>query len=348
MFLLKNGEEYLYSLCKNNFPQEFKITWQCKVLIKDKNTFNIRSSNYIIVGTTENIQENEFYDFKKLNNYFVELLKSNLQKCIRRGLSESAVRTAFLLINNDLTSFLRRIINIIAEDSIIHPKLINIIWLYIAHTKGYKITVEQVNELLEIVYQVCECKYHDLIITNPKFAKIQNCENDFIIDTINDFGIKVDKCCFALLLRSIYGGMKNDMIFLRSLSKIWKERIEKNVDDWCFLMNQVWKNEKMPIFDLKFSENDKYLFSVDQHCYGNSFCIKISNKYTLEEIKEAIWYWRSSYTNKTLLSDVDDYISIVFQDDPKRIAGMIKTELIWNDIKNIVEKNSAYYWNKNF
>jgi len=363
MFLLKTDTDYIYSLVENKFPDNYNVTWECKVMIRDKSTFNLPPKSFILLGTTENIQNDDLFQKCNTKTYFMELLKSNLQKCIRRGLAESAVKTAYQIINQDMETFLRRIINIIAEDSVIHPKMLEIMWLYIAHSKGYKISNMQVSQLLEIVYQVSNFNYHDIIITDPNYAKPQDCSFDYIIDSIDDTVTKVDQCCFSMLLRSIYGGMKNDMIFLRSSSKIWKNRMENNKDEWIKFISDIWTSNiefnhskivdnqiifNNKIINLEFSDADKHDFAVDQHCFGDKFCEKIKfytkTNYTIPQIKEAIWYWRSSYTNKMLMSDYNNYNSILICENPKRENGMLKSGKVWEEISECVKKISHLYW----
>lgn len=351
MFLLKTNVGFIYSLVENSFPEIYDITWQCKIMIKDKIAFSLPQSSFIIVGTTEIIEDdpNNLFNFVYEREYFLELLKSNLQKCIRRGLAESAVRTAYQMIKQDIDAFLRRIINIIAEDSVIHPEMLYIMWLYMSHSKGYKITNVQVFQMLKIVYQVSKFNYYDVIVTDPSFFKSQKCDSDSIIESIDDKVIKIDHCCFSLLLRSIYGGLRNDIIFLRTAVRIWKDRMKNNKEEWCTFISNIWSTpENISDFNLNFNNCDKYDFSVDQHCFGDKFCERIKNftktKASIVEIKEAIWFWRSSYTNKMLMSDCNDYNKILIGENPGRNNGMIKTEKTWLDISDYVNKISYLYW----
>ena len=74
--------------------------------IKVKIYGKIRDNNKTIIG--EDVLENTFRN--------IPLLKSNLQKCIRRGLTDKAIVTGYNLIQQDFWSFIRRLIIISIED----------------------------------------------------------------------------------------------------------------------------------------------------------------------------------------------------------------------------------------
>src|SRR5690348_7980319 len=116
MYLLLVGENVYYSIQENNFPSDLDISWNAKVTIKDYSSFDLPYGSFINIGTTNNIMDDHFIPMELSKYYFMELLKSNLQKCVRRNLSQSAVRTCFQILNQDMIQLLRRLINIIAED----------------------------------------------------------------------------------------------------------------------------------------------------------------------------------------------------------------------------------------
>ena len=68
---------------------------------------------------------------KRLENHFLKnnksLLISNLQKTIRRQLTDNALRTAMVLIEYHPVAFIRRLPIIIQEDMILHPQMDKIV-----------------------------------------------------------------------------------------------------------------------------------------------------------------------------------------------------------------------------
>jgi hypothetical protein len=69
----------------------------------------------------------------------IALLKSHLQKCIRRQLTSLALKTATHLIKMDLCVFLRRIFVIMLEDVCPHECISVLVWLTCAVSKGFEI-----------------------------------------------------------------------------------------------------------------------------------------------------------------------------------------------------------------
>ena len=62
-------------------------------------------------------------DKKKNVGFSISLLKSNLQKAIRRGNVDVALKSAKLLLHKSPNDFWRRLPIIIAEDVLPHPQL---------------------------------------------------------------------------------------------------------------------------------------------------------------------------------------------------------------------------------
>ena len=63
------------------------------------------------------------------------MLKSILQKSIRRRRPLPAVRVAIELVDKALGELLRRLPIIILEDSMLHPDLPLLVWLMVAESK---------------------------------------------------------------------------------------------------------------------------------------------------------------------------------------------------------------------
>lgn len=63
------------------------------------------------------------------------MLKSILQKSIRRRRPLPAVRVAMELVDKALGELLRRLPIIILEDSMLHPDLPLLVWLMVAESK---------------------------------------------------------------------------------------------------------------------------------------------------------------------------------------------------------------------
>jgi hypothetical protein len=84
------------------------------------------------------VTENDFIP-KISTNLSVPLLKSNLQKAIRRFNKDIALTTSIVLLEKDPLSFLRRLPIIFVEDVCLLDSLPIIIWFMMAD-KEYKLT----------------------------------------------------------------------------------------------------------------------------------------------------------------------------------------------------------------
>lgn len=140
----------------------------------------------------------------------VPLLKSMLQKSIRRQKTSLALKIAKVLINNNLTEFIRRIFIIMIEDVELHSSARVLIWLTSAITKGYVIDTNQVSWLLGIVEYLCghPTKYYHGWATgdNQPPLDIPN-----YLKTLDSFNCSEKDMVYSLLFRHSYGGLHGDL-----------------------------------------------------------------------------------------------------------------------------------------
>jgi hypothetical protein len=280
-----------------------------------------------------------------VNFYPLSLLKSNLQKCVRRNKTDKAVKTAYQMINQNISEFLRRLIIIIVEDSIIHPDMLFCMWLYMANTKGYTIQTYQVYKLLKIVYEITVCNCKDIIINNFEFILYKQSCKKKIINAEEEIIDKLYKCCLSMLLRTLYGGMDGDMNMLKSNVKIWKNRISKNKIMWINFLTYIWNYDKFKIDDYYFSNKDILIESIDFHSYGDSFLHKIMEIHTdlsQNDIKKSIWYFRSGVNIKTCICNKKNYLEPFSEEDENEEKE--KYTEIWNRIKIDVDRISILFY----
>jgi hypothetical protein len=94
----------------------------------------------------------------------IGMLKSLLQKAVRRQMSATALSCAKTYMDLNATSFLRRLLIISCEDVFLDPiSSINIVWFYVATLKcGYQLSVSDKNYFLSYVAALCkESRYID-------------------------------------------------------------------------------------------------------------------------------------------------------------------------------------------
>jgi hypothetical protein len=146
--------------------------------------------------------------FKK---YPISLLKSNLQKAIRRGRSDVAIATTLALLNTDSNEFFRRLAIIYIEDVCLMDSYSIIIWFMMAD-KDYTLVARDVDIILRIVNALCKCTTYF----------------EHTTESVNNYTHELLEVCdgytdlLSLYYRRLYGGMKGDMDMLVSAIDYYK------------------------------------------------------------------------------------------------------------------------------
>ena len=136
--------------------------------------------------------------------YSVHILKSNLQKCMRRRDKCRGLVTGWALLCQDPIETLRRLPVIIAEDSLVQPRLyIELIWLMAATSKGYRLTWTDAATIMAALATALENTERVAIYVEPV---------DMYVDKTKVL------LSFALMIRAEFGGMDHDRDFLRLLA----------------------------------------------------------------------------------------------------------------------------------
>lgn len=177
--------------------------------------------------------------------YPMPILKSNLQKTVRRCERTRAIRTAWQMLRQDPLELLRRLPVIIAEDTLIQPELyVEIVWMMAAVSKGYNLTWEDAEIIMAAVATSVEAKgQYNIDLDGSSSAQE--------IDLTNSLAL-------ALQIRISFGGMKYDSAFLTRLLRRLpllplqsKEEIH-------------WVEEDIEDFN---PETDVLLEAIDQHVF---------------------------------------------------------------------------------
>jgi hypothetical protein len=158
----------------------------------------------------------------------VPVLKSLLQKSIRRRRPLDSVRIAMELADKALGELLRRLPIIVLEDSTMHDGLDFLVWVMMAQSKGFSPPVSVMTRIFQIVFEVASCPRQDLLATEDDDAAMEaspltltklynNC------DTAE--AERGQALLWAILVRAEYGGMKGDVRMLRRFATLWSTRL---------------------------------------------------------------------------------------------------------------------------
>lgn len=139
-------------------------------------------------------------------NLTIPLLKSNLQKAVRRQQHSIALTTTIALLQLDPTELLRRLPIIYIEDVCLTDSFCIIIWLMMSPRQSYKLTNQDVYIILAIVNDLCnQNNYYDLNYTT---------DIKFTLRELQEFQQK--DYLIGLYYRALYGGMKSDIVMLNN------------------------------------------------------------------------------------------------------------------------------------
>ena len=150
---------------------------------------------------------------EKHSRLSVPVLKSILQKSIRRKRPLPAVRVAMELLDKAPGELLRRLPIIAVEDSTLHPDTPLLVCLMILSTKGFRIPTFLLRRVLEIVYEIASCPCQDFIARapDPEQQSVSLSSASHIL-------------VWSLLARAAYGGMNGDVNMLQAYAQVWNYR----------------------------------------------------------------------------------------------------------------------------
>jgi len=155
----------------------------------------------------------------------MSVIKSALQKSIRRGLAVSASRIAMhmSLERDSFVECVRRLVIISLEDAILHPDVSVLTWLMCAMSKGYcptdsmRASVSRIaGEMATIGVKDCvsygaaRSKSDVALVLGDVESKLAEGEENTIVQ--------------SLIIRAHFGGMPGDVEMLRGFSRVWLER----------------------------------------------------------------------------------------------------------------------------
>lgn len=275
------------------------------------------------------------------------LLKSALQKCVRRNKTELAVRIAKDLMRGDMMQFLRRLPVIMIEDSLPHPDMHKIIPLIQRVGRKDELTVEEKSILLKLTADIANVKWRMFFGedgTDPKWKDIKQYRGQGrgLFSTLPE----AEKDIVGVVLyRSKIGGMKGDegMLGLAvdelacrfgtgdlSAAKLRDYFLQ---DEWKG--STAWDDVKHDVLKREIPSEavDGHICPIDK---------VIAREYSLEpdDVFDAIWLMRSSVDVK---KDIDLGRAVDWFDD---LTGQKPRDVIekrWERIRGRVE-NFSQWW----
>lgn len=300
-------------------------------LINFKHTFVWNNTEIVLCGYFDFlINQDEIYKLDKEKKYKnIGFLKSLLQKAIRRGNVDIAVKCAYHYILLDLQDFLRRLPIIIIEDTTLHEVYSTVVWLMVAsNMKECTILFDKViyEYLMGVIYVIAKSPLYHSININDTCEEIKF---DILKEDVNKKNIQLKSLIYSMMVRKAYGGMKCDLFMLEKYSHIWNHlNIESK-----YLNKSVVRPimlESIPQLQL----NEWILEAIDFHCVPQilTYVHEEYEEFSEEYIKNLIWH----YSSKKNIRIKDENI-------PKDICSSD-----WNKIKSYVKRVQNYLLEENY
>lgn len=239
------------------------------------------------------------------------VLKSALQKCVRRKRPFPAVRVAVVLIRRlgSVFQLLRRFTIIVLEDAILHPKYPLLVAFMCLSSKGYHLDRRFILLILQVVYDVAAGEYRDSRLEKEQPEQMPVVEEPY------------RTLITSLQIRATYGGMLFDTALLQRAISLWSNRLGQPswqqhlqslypTNPLTLDMLERWMNDDSPL-----GIGDIPLESLDFHCSpviewlhsqlsNGAIKAPLFDKYSAHAdrkkcLKDLMWKFRSGVNCKT-------------------------------------------------
>jgi hypothetical protein len=253
------------------------------------------------------------------HSYSVPVLKSNLQKAVRRGNSDAATSTVYQLLqqgHESQTELFRRLPIILLEDTLLQTSILSRwTWWMMAHSKGWKLSLPEIQQLLGDIVWICGSKHRDHLSKQESPISLLG------LDAIQC--IQKKTALFSIWIRSHWGGMNGDMAWLRGLFTSWLSR----TSEWSFVSSECPPAQPIPN-SLELLDIHKLPEAIDFHCC-TAMKSDLANRYGISEseIQEAIWWHRSELNVRTWISNSHSEYGVSKRIETKPVFARIEKDL---------------------
>ena len=214
-------------------------------------TVALKTDDRIIKLTTSTLNPGQITE-PSISRELVSLLKSHLQKSVRRGKIELAVKTAMHLLDLDAINILRRLPIVMVEDVMFLEQFNATMWLMMAYPfRG--LTTDDREWLLGTVDRMARVTWED--------ALYEEAPDDWVPDP-------ADPCVGAIAMRRAYGGMFGDIDLLRHVAWTWRKRYQERKPGFALNLQRLSScTVPVKLGSVKPLLRSEFLLAaVDHHC----------------------------------------------------------------------------------
>ncbi|GKZ01250.1 hypothetical protein MPSEU_001076000 [Mayamaea pseudoterrestris] len=247
-YLHQDGTVSLATSASHDTDQQ-QPYWSAQVLLRNnsfktqhKRPINLELASFCC-GDTRSIGRL----VQKHSSLSVSVLKSMLQKAVRKQRPLAAVKIAMELADKAMGELLRRLPIIVLEDATLHPDFGLLVWLVMAESKGFVVTKALMERVLRIIYQVACCSFKDIVGSDGENAtagansnNTTTSETNLAVATSRLDHVSLDglnttdwnnslsstdqTLVWSILARAEYGGMLCDVQMLHQYANVWANR----------------------------------------------------------------------------------------------------------------------------
>jgi hypothetical protein len=216
----------------------------------------------------------------------LSLLKSNLQKAIRRKEKDIALHTTMrMILNGTFIDLLRRLTIITFEDVILNSYYPAIVWYYVAlSTKSYQLTYHDVIFLYSYVGFLCD-------LNETTYANFHYKGDVLSFEEVNHHTMAL-----SLFLRAQYGGFDGE---INAMNDLIQQIIQGNL---LLSEEEITLLEPVECVDVTILDA-----AIDFHCFPSMLKRVCVAGLSEDDAKRLIWTFDSSVNaRKRATYDVDD------------------------------------------
>ena len=218
----------------------------------------------------------------------LKMLKSNLQKAVRRCETENAVTTAYTIMCLSPIELAQRLGIIWIEDASLTRDYPVLVWIMSVLTKGHVFTEAMARLLLMFTDHIASLPYRDVCGYGNKSILVKQV-------TKASLGSEWKSILYSVLFRRGYQSLSSDKLMIDQCVSDWIVRMTNDP----MLVNTVLIEQQYSVTKPNVLGRKQWIdAAIDQHCSG--ICGQISRIYKVNEtkVKQVVWKCSSRLTTK--------------------------------------------------
>ena len=286
--------EYFSVLWKDGHPSfrfEKPFKEEDTILVKNCN-LRFRGTNYEVVMYTSAGLVNFDGQSDMPSSTSIPMLKSLLQKAIRRGMTRDAIYAARELLTLDPMVFYRRLPIIMIEDVCLHDGFCILVWHMMAGVKPSDVFVRWALGLVHLLCAENQCIDY---VLNEKVRLCENIPRD----------MEQKELVWCVIFRISFGGMAGD---IQMMTWIVNQMIIQRECTVSHVLVEPYNSENVIPFPKPFLYE-----CIDFHVHPR--ILDIDSHISREELKKMMWHNSSSVNHRRRgqLYDADTWMSVCNQ-----------------------------------